>query len=58
MEEIKHGGIVIKKSDEIITHLEDMDNFKQFKVDVMERISKLEEEVKKIKAVKQVEFRK
>ena len=55
MEEIRRNGIVIKKLDDNITYLDDMAEFKKFKVEVLSRIEKLEKECK---AVKKVEYTK
>jgi len=58
MEEIRRNGIVIKKEDKDITYLEDTADFKKFKNEVLDRIEKLEEDIKKFKAVKKVEYTK
>ena len=58
MEETRRHGLVFKKTPEIVTSLEDMENFKAFKVEVLGRIEKLEEDIKKFKAVKKVEYTK
>ena len=62
MEETRRNGLVFKKSPEIVTSLEDMENFKAFKVEILGRIEKLEkiveEDIKKLRAVKKVEYTK
>ena len=51
-EEIRRGGLVITKTDEPITYMEDMANLAIFKKEILERLDKIEEDIKRLRQVK------
>jgi len=52
VEEIRRGGLVITKTDEPITYMEDMANLAIFKKEVLERLDKIEEKINRLGQVK------
>ena len=52
-EEIRRGSILVIKDDEDkITTMQDMSNFKEFKLEVLNRLDILEKEIKSLRQVK------